>query len=69
MDAGAWSRHALARLSAARRRIFSTRTHRIASPAAPVTPAVFMRNWNSNVALATGNLQKTYALVTDFIQP
>ena len=37
--------------------------------AAPVTPAVFMRNWNSNVASATGNLQKTYALVTDFIQP
>ncbi len=37
--------------------------------AMPVTPRTFMRNWNSNVASATGNLQLIFGLAVEFLQP
>lgn len=35
----------------------------------PSAPATYMRNWVSSTSAVNGSLQKTYALVTDFIQP
>jgi hypothetical protein len=37
--------------------------------ATPLMTRTFMRNWNANVASATGSLQIVYALVTDFLEP